>query len=177
MWHPTGMMLFFNVGRGYNAGRAASGSVKPGLTIAGYPPRCLCPTWQFSHFFHTYFQANSSSVSKLSLKFPGYCSSPLIPWVGSWWSPSSLTWSINTGKCPPDSFVYSIHTHTHFRVNRCCYSGDLTGVGCVSTCTVIFKTVVYINLFLGYFLLFNAVYSSVWYLCGCLKLCTHLFFI
>ena len=33
----------FDVGGGCNAGRTASGSVKPGLTIAGYSSGCLPP--------------------------------------------------------------------------------------------------------------------------------------
>lgn len=41
------------------------------------PSKLSSLQYQFSHFFHTSFQADSSFVSKLSLKFPGYC---LIHW-------------------------------------------------------------------------------------------------
>lgn len=76
----------FEVDGSCDAGRAASGSAKAGLTIAGCPSRCL----PAPNNFHTSFQADSSFLSKLSLKFPGYC---LI----HWWSlfPSNtISWGL-----------------------------------------------------------------------------------
>lgn len=135
---PHGDDVLFDVCGECSDGRAPSGSVKPDLTTA-VTLQCVSPLSPsfHSHFFHTSFQADSSFFSKLSLKFPRYClihdglSSPSTPTVGGWWSPSSLTWSVNINKCPPDSFVYSTRVAKHLHSY--------------------FKTVVNIHLFSGYF--------------------------
>lgn len=67
----------------------------------------------------------------------------------SWWSTLVWDWCLSSslrrqvfGKCPQDSFVYSVQTHTdthngwtQFYLKRCFYAGQLLRVGPVGTPT------------------------------------------